>query len=154
MDEKLQKQMEEKIQKQVRETYYKAFYDSIDDTINSDKPDYDWIERLYSEIKDRLFRYIKKDSQTYRAIDESFDIELFNQMIRNDVFDHESMVKMINNTFSWIKKLQAPVRDKETDESLKIVFESEPKNIVSVYLREVYKCLNNLDEDMYNFYKK
>lgn len=154
MDEKLQKQMEEKIEKQVRETYYKAFYDSIDETINSDKPDYEWIVRLYSEVKDRLFRYVKKDSQIYKAIDESFDILLFDQMIRNDVFNQESMVKMINNTFSWIQKLQAPVRDKETNESLRIVFESEPKNIVSVYLREVYKCLNNLDEDMYIFYKK
>jgi len=145
--------MEEKLEKQIRETYYKAFYDSIDDTINSEKPDYDWIVRLYSEIKDRLKRYIKKDSKTYKEIDESFDIELFNQMIRNDVFDQESMIKMINNTFSWIKRLQAPVRDSETDESREIVFKSDPKNIVSVYLREVYKCLNNLDEDMYNFLK-
>jgi len=144
----------ENIEKQIRETYYKAFYDSIDDTINSEKPDYDWIVRLYSEIKDRLLRYVKKESKTSKEINESFDIDLFDQMIRNDVFDQESMVKMINNTFFWIKKLQAPVRDKETDESLKIVFNSDPKNIVSVYLREVYKCLNNLDEDMYNFYKK
>ena len=52
------------IKNQIQEMYEKAFYDVIDENVNSDKPDYDWIVNLYTEIKNRLLRYVKKDSKT------------------------------------------------------------------------------------------
>ena len=69
------------LENQIREMYQKAFYDIIDETVASKNPDYEWIVDLYSEIKQRLVRYIKKESKTYRLIDEQFDIALFKQMI-------------------------------------------------------------------------
>ena len=51
------------IEKQIRDTYEKAFYDSIDNEINSKNPDYDWIVSLYSEIKNRIIKYVKKTSR-------------------------------------------------------------------------------------------
>ena len=75
-------------------------------------------------------------------------------MIQNDVFDFVSMKKLIENTFYWIKQLQAPIRDEFTEISKnKILNTTEYTKIVSIYLKEVYKCLDYLDEDIYNFYK-
>ena len=89
---------------QIRETYNKVFYEIIDETVNSKEPDYDWIVRLYAEIKHRLIKFIKVDSKVYKQIDDDFDIELFKQMIMNDVFNAESLFKLVNNTFNWVKK--------------------------------------------------
>lgn len=142
------------IEKQIHENFVKAFYDSIDETINSKNPDNEWITKLYEEIKTRLLKYIKKDSKTYKSINESFDVDLFNQMISNDVFDDVSMMKLINNTFYWIEQLQAPIRDEFSRKAKEIVLSSEPNKIVSSFLKEVYKCLEYLDEDIYNYFEK
>lgn len=142
------------MEKQIRETYYKAFYDRIDETVASKKADYEWILRLYVEIKLRLLRYVKKDSKTFKSIDESFDIKLFEQMIINDVFDKESMLKLVNNTFYWVGQLQAPYRDIELEESKQRVLLSREENRVSTFVKEVNENLDKLDEDMKKYLTK
>ena len=140
------------IEKQIRDTYYQAFYDSIDETVNSKSPDYEWIVRLYLDIRDRLLRYIKKDTNTYRIIDEQFDEKLFEQMITNDVFDKQSMIALINGSFNMVLRLEAPQRDKATLESKQRVFESEPEKIVSTFIREINQCLDLIDVDFTNLF--
>ena len=142
------------IDEQIHNNFQKAFFDAIDETINSKNPDCEWICKLYEEIKTRLLRYLKKDSKTYKSIDESFDVDLFKQMISNDVFDCISMIKLINNTFYWIEQMQAPIRDEFSRKAKEIVLSSEPNKIVSSFLKEVHKCLEYLDEDMYNYFEK
>jgi hypothetical protein len=140
------------IEKQVRDTYYQAFYDSIDETVNSKSPDYEWIVRLYLDIRDRLLRYIKKGTDTYRIIDDQFDEKLFEQMITNDVFDKQSMIALINGSFNMVLRLEAPERDKATLESRQRVFESEPQKIVSTFIREINQCLDLIDVDFINLF--
>jgi len=142
------------IEQQIRDNYHKAFYDLIDETINSSKPNYEWIVKLYEEIKIRLLVYVKKDSKNHKSIEESFDIKLFEQMITNDVFDAVSMIKLVDNTFHWIKSLQAPYRDETSEIAKKVVLSSEPTKIVSTFLKEVYKLLDFLDEDMEKLFKE
>ena len=144
----------ENLEKQIRETYYKAFYDRIDETVASQSADYQWILSLYVEIKMRLLRYVKKGSKTYNAIDESFDVKLFEQMIINDVFDKESMFKLVNNTFYWIGQLQAPFRDIELEESKQRVLLSREENRVSTFVKEVNENLDKLDDDMKKHFTK
>jgi hypothetical protein len=139
------------LENQIKEMYEKAFYDIIDETINSNTPDYDWIVTLYSEIKERLLKYVKKDCNVYKSIDEDFDIDLFRQMIVNDVFDMDSLLKLINNTFNWIKKLQAPIRDQSTEDSKQRVLNSQPEKIVSTFIREVNVCIDYIEEDVVKF---
>lgn len=141
----------EKIENQIRENMKKAFFDLIDDTVNSNKPDYDWIVKLYSEMIDRLLSFVKKDGKTYLQIKNSFDIELFKQMIENDVFDFNSMLKLINNMFYWIETLQAPVRDESTREAKQRILSSEPNKIISTFLKEVHTCIDNIENDLRKF---
>ena len=142
------------IEKQISDNYKKAFYDLIDATVASKEPDYDWIVNLYNEIRYRLIRYMKKESDVYKQIDEEFDVKLFSQMIRNDVFDSTSMIKLINNTFKWVKKLQAPYRDEYTKIAEERVLKSSFDKIVSEFIKEVNTCIDFIDEDMKNFFDK
>ena len=141
------------LENQIREMYQKAFYDIIDETVASKNPDYEWIVDLYSEIKQRLVRYIKKESKTYRLIDEQFDIALFKQMIENDVFNFDSLFKLINTTFYWIETLQSPARDQTTKEAKNRVLSVQPEKMVSTFIKEVNQCIDLLDEDFLNFIK-
>jgi len=142
----------DEIEKQMKEQMKKAFFDLIDSTVNSEKPDYVWITNLYTELRDRLCNFTKKDSKSYFKIIEEFDVELFNQMITNDVFDQNSFLKLVNNTFGWIDKLQAPVRDESTKESKNRVLSSDPQNFISTFLKEIHNCLDNLEYDMENYF--
>jgi len=146
--------MNDVINEQIKQMYAKAFYDIIDETINSDKPDYDWIVSLYTEIKERIIKYIRKDCKVYKQIDDDFDIKLFKQMIEYDVFNYESLLKLINNTFYWIKHLQAPIRDEMTEEAKQRILNSQPEKMVSTFIKEVNTCLDILDEDLINYIKK
>lgn len=141
------------LENQIKEMYQKAFYDIIDGTVSSDNPDYEWIVNLYAEIKHRLIRYIKKESKIYKSIDEQFDIVLFKQMIENDVFNVDSLFKLINTTFYWIETLQAPVRDKSTKEAKSRVLNAPREKMVSTFIKEVNQCIDLLDEDFENFIK-
>ena len=141
------------IEKQIENTFKEVFYKMIDETVSSDKPDYDWIVKLYTEIRDRLVSYLKKDSKTYNQVMEDFDIPLFEQMIKNDVFDSISMMKLVNNTFDWIMRLQAPVRDEYAKEAKNRVLNSPPEKMVSIFIKEVNLCIDFIDEDMQSFKK-
>ena len=141
------------IEKQIENTFKEVFYKMIDETVSSEKPDYDWIVKLYTEIRDRLVSYLKKDSKTYNQVMEDFDIPLFEQMIKNDVFDSMSMLKLVNNTFDWIMRLQAPVRDEYTKEAKKRVLNTPPEKMVSIFIKEVNLCVDFIDEDMQSFKK-
>jgi hypothetical protein len=142
------------IEQQIRETFYRAFFDKIEENINSETPDFAWIVSLYKEIKQRLLKFLKKDSQTYKQLDNDFDVPFFEQMLTNNVFDITSVVKLINGTFDWVQKLQAPYRDEETLILRNEVLNTEPAKIIPMFIQKVHVCLDNLDEDMSEFLSK
>ena len=136
------------MEQQIENAMKKAFYDLIEEKTNQNPPDYDWLVRLYAEIKERLLYYLKKGSPTYKEIDESFDVALFEQMIKADVFSPESMVKLVQNTFYWIKKLGAPQRDAEADAAKERILQAPMDKIVVTFLKEVHICIDEYDKDM------
>ena len=141
------------IEKQIEEQMKNAFFDLIDLNVNSDTPDFNWITNLYTEILDRLLILVEKDGKTYKHIVDTFDIELFRQMMENGVFDFESMSKLVNNVFEWILLLEAPYRNDFTNLSLKKVLESPGNKIISVFLKELHICIDNIYIDLENVKK-
>lgn len=142
------------LENQIKEMYEKSFYDIIDETISSDKPDCEWIIKLYSEIKGRLIKFIKPQSKVYKQIDTEFDVEFFRHMLENNVFDNNSLLKLVNLTFYWIKFLGAPARDKLVDDAKLKVLHAESSKIVSTFIREVNLCIDYIDEDIINYIKE
>lgn len=142
------------MENQIEETMKRAFYDLIEVNTNPANPDYDWIVSLYKEIKMMLMRFLKKDSVVYNEIDKSFDVELFDQMIRADVFSPESMYKLIETTYYWIKKLGTPFRDGEVDKAKERIVKSPLNRIIVVYLKETHECLSRYEQDMIEYLRK
>lgn len=141
------------IEKQIDHQMRKAFFDIINQNINSDNPDHDWLVRLYMEVKQRLLNILKKGSKLYLQLDEDFDVELFKQMIENKVFNQDSAIKLINNTYYWVHTLQAPIRDEMLIESKNRVFTSKSDEIISVFLKEIHLLIDQLYEDIKNLKK-
>lgn len=142
------------IEEQIQTEMKNSFFNLIDENVNSKNPDHEWISRLYEEIKIKLLSFLpNKNGKTYRQLEIDFDVELFRQMIENDVFNQESMIKLVNNTFDWILKLEAPVRDTNTIEAKNRVFSSDPEKIISTYLKEVHICIEQIEKDIIEFQK-
>lgn len=142
------------IEEQIKINMKKAFFDLIDQNVNSKNPDFNWITNLYEEIKFKLLSFLpNKNGSIYKKIDADFDVELFKQMIENDVFNYDSMIKLINHTFESILKLGAPIRDNSTIAAKNRVLNSHPSKIISTYLKEVYNCIEEIDNDIIIFKK-
>jgi len=106
----------EKINKQIKEQMEKAWFDLLKEKTNNNPPDYDWLERLYVEIRDKLLGLTRKNSNLYNGIMESMDIVLFSQMIRNNAFTGVDTLKLIEYVFETGKNLGSPARDTRVDQ--------------------------------------
>lgn len=42
------------LEKQVRDSFEKAFFDLLKEKVAEEPPDYDWLIRLYTEIKTKI----------------------------------------------------------------------------------------------------
>ena len=133
--------------------YKKSFYDLIEEKTCSDTPDYDWLVELYSEIREKLIYFLKKNSPLRKEIEESFDVELFSQMIKNNAFKANDLFNLINYTFEKFLQLGSPARDKNVKKMRDDLFSLMKDNatfgkIVSNYLKYTHMCLENFYEDM------
>ena len=114
----------------------------------------DYIVRLYTEIRDRIASMVNPSGCTHQKIHEEFDVEFFEQLLRNNVFDGNSLLGLVNTTFKWIEMLQTPARDASTAESRQRVLEAGTTmaEIVPVYIKEVHTTLDTVDQDMKEFF--
>ena len=135
------------IERHLNEQLSKTFFDLIDENVNSDNPNLEWITQLYIDIRDRLLKYLNPESKMYKELSAEFDVELFKQMIENNVFDIDSLVNLISNTFNWVLRLEAPVRNISTREAKTRVLNSKPEKMISTFIREIHISLNQIDED-------
>jgi len=133
--------------------YKKSFYNLIEEKINSDTPDFDWLVSLYVEIKERLVYFLKKESNLRIEIEENLDVELFSQMLRNNAFDGKDLYQLINYTFEKFLQLGSPVRDPDVKKMREELFSLMGENatfgkIVSLYLKNAHICLETFYDDM------
>ncbi len=145
--------MASKIEEQLKEQFHKAFYDTIKHSVETQN--YDHIVRLYAEIQDRLAAFLKKDGPTYNRLKQDFDVPFFEQRLRNNAFDGQSLANLIQMTFTWIHNLQMPIRDTSSNEAKGRVMQSGTTmvEVVPVYIKEVHSVINIMEQDMKEFYE-
>lgn len=139
------------ISNQIRDQMKKAFNDLINEQVVSGNVDIEWFTRLYIELGEKIMNIVKNE-KVRKNIAESFDDKLFTQMISNDVFDTESLEKLVNNTFYWIEKLQAPIRDEESKIAKEKILTATKENVISTFLVESHQCIENIEIDLQNYY--
>lgn len=140
------------MEEQLQEQFHKAFYDLI--RIAVEKNDHKYIVRLYTEIRDRLTNMlINKTGPTYQKIIADFDVPFFEQRLQHQVFDRNSMVSLVEMTFTYLHDLQMPIRDSVTAAARSRVLESKAmEEIVPMYIKEVHLILDTMEQDMKEFY--
>ena len=75
-DEEAQKAFDKNVNRlteQVKETYKKAFFDLLEQRVAATPPDFEWLTRLYEEIKSKLTSLLRKGSELRNEIEESMD---------------------------------------------------------------------------------
>lgn len=158
LTEKEQKKID-RLNKQIEDTYKKAFFDLLEQKTRAEPPDYVWIEKLYEELRNKLTAILKKDSTLRVEIEESMDIQIFSQMIRNKAFNATDLYNLINYVFEKCKQLGSPGRDKDVDEKFNELIEMMKNGavfaeIVPVFIKNANECIDWMYQDMSDFSKK
>lgn len=141
------------MEQQLKEQFHKAFYDVIRDSVRNGNHDH--IVQLYAEIADRIAAKVNPTGRTHARIRQDFDGALFRQMLQHNAFDGQSLLRLVNTTFKWIRDLQMPIRDSATEQAKQRVMDSGTtmEDVVPVYIKEVHGCLDTLDQDLKEFYE-
>lgn len=149
----------ERLNKQVEDTMKRAFFDLLEQKVASEPPDYDWLTRLYTEIRDKLTRLLKPTSKTRKHIEENMDPEFFHQLISNNVFEPKSFYALVCFIFEQIKLMCSPGRDKETDEKLQELLDhfnsgnATFATMVPMFIKNANYCIDNIYLDIQNLSK-
>ena len=152
--------MESTIDEQIKKQFYQAFDDILTQSLSTTNPDWDWVVTLYTELRDRLCLLTPRRLDIHENIKESMDVELFNQMIRNNAFSPEDMWKLVEYVFSIIKSRQAPVRDPDTETRLRTLsteFNKEGMTIAKflpLFLKLAHVSIDIIEEDKKAFLKQ
>ena len=149
----------ERLNKQVEHTMKRAFFDLLEQKVASDPPDYEWLTRLYTEIRDKLTRLLKPTSKTRKHIEENMDPDFFHQLISNNVFEPKSFYALICFVFEQIKLMCSPGRDKETSEKLQELLDHYNSGnatfatMVPMFIKNANYCIDNIYLDIQNLSK-
>ena len=145
-NDKTEKQIDA-INKQIETQMHFAYNDTI--RVALDNCDYEFIGKLYAEIRDSLCNFVKKDGKTYLKIVSDFDVDFLKELMKNKQLSNDHLHAIVHMTFSWVAKMQAPFRDSETEASKNRVLKGiDAEDIVPAYINEVHKCLNNIEHDI------
>ena len=147
------------LKKQLQDNFKKAFFDLLKEKVAQNPPDYDWITKLYSEIQVKLKKLLKITSPLRKEIEECMDVELFDQMIRNNAFSGEDFYKLINYVFDLIKKLGSPARDKNIDDKKQEILDIMMNggtfaDIVPIFIKNANDTIDLIYIDIENLIKK
>ena len=139
---------------QVRETYKRAFFDLLQEKVAANPPDFEWLTRLYGEIRTKLISLLREGSQLRLEIEESIDCDFFKQLISNNVFSPEDFYTLIRYVFEKCKQLGSPARDAETDAKLKEIVDFVDSGdatfatLVPMFIKNANECLDTVYEDI------
>lgn len=145
----------ERVEEQIKTQFRRAFYDTIATAVAQQPPDAEYLTRLFKEIRDRLAQFTRPNSRSFQRIHDDLDVDFFRQRLVHNAFDGHSMQSLVLVTFQWIRALQAPTRDAETEAAKQRVLQSGTTmaEVVPAYIRESHACLDTLENDMRDFFE-
>lgn len=126
----------------VTEIVHRAFWDSLQEQLHSDPPNYSHAVLLLQEVKTMLQSLLLPGHVRLRAqMDEVLDMELIQQEVDHGALDLHRLAGYIIDTMA---SLCAPVRDREVGALREL---KEPVEL----LREIFRILGLMKSDMVNF---
>ncbi len=154
----LSEKQNEKLNEQISSTYKRAFFDLLEEKVREEPPDYDWIVKLYKEIRYKLTFFLKKGSYFRKRVEEGMDIELFDQMLRNGAVGGVEFYNLVNFVFECSLKLGSPGRDTEVKAKRDEIFELMKNNglfcqLVPLFIKNANVTIDWIHEDLGNVTK-
>lgn len=143
----------------VKSVIQKAFWDVVKNSVTEGTLNPDHLAKLFCEIKDRLQYWVRPGTQFHKEVASRYDKELFLQMINNNAFSTEDLYALKRDTYNFVRRIVAPVRDEQVNMSEKEVDVCFGKDGVSFgdalhkFLYEIHQILDNHDDDMKKFFK-
>lgn len=131
---------------QIRETFLRAWRDVMEAKMREDPPDYDWVVRSYEEVRQKLSVLMGRRKS---EVEENMDVELFDQMIRNNAFQGPEFVAIVNYTFGLCLQLGAPDDDSNTNEKKNEVMEALNTGevfakLIPLYFENINICIETI----------
>ena len=144
------------MEKQIKEQFHRAFNDLLEESLAGDKPDWDWVVKLYSELRDKLCQLTPNRADLHDEIKDSMDLDIFSQMIRNDVFKPDNVWALVAHVFKLIRERESVGRNKETDTIVKELHDyfisgATIATFVPEFLRQAHMRIDLINEDMEKF---
>jgi len=142
----------EGVKTQLMEQYQLAFSDLLRENLESETPDWDWVKRLYEELRGRICNLTPNRVDIYEDIHDKMDSEIFYSMISNGAFDGTNLQSLITFVFSRIRELEAPAKNVDTDAKLQEILELfQPANAtIATIVPEFIQAANERLDDVYN----
>jgi len=113
------------------------FYGYMEERMMKEPPDVEWIRDLFEDIKKRLMVILPENSEFNQNVEQSLDVELFEQMVRHDALDKRDLLKISNYTFTKILELCHPLRDPDVEWRRRLLVEKLEDEVTGVK-----KCLS------------
>jgi hypothetical protein len=143
----------EHVKTQISEQFKKAFNDLLVENLNSDTPNVEWLKRLYMELRDRICGLTPRRQDLIKEVHETMDVDFFCQLVENKVFDSKSLYGLVDYIFTKIKQLEAPVKNKITEQKFNEILEVANKvnasmaTIIPVFLANAHERLDDVYTD-------
>ena len=112
-----------------------AFWDDFEEKVNEGK--YEVITPMLKDYRTFLFKLIPNRPDIQKQFDSELDLELLDQMIKNNSVSTEDIYKIIQTLTNYIKMLQAPSDDKDTEEFISNLEKGGDK--MGTYLRYFFQ---------------
>tara|TARA_R110002074_G_scaffold16248_2_gene54511 strand:+ start:2911 stop:3426 length:516 start_codon:yes stop_codon:yes gene_type:complete len=147
-----QEKLLDSVKTQLVEQYQLAFTDLLRENLESETPDWGWVQRLHAELRDRICNLTPNRVDIHVDIHDKMDSEIFYSMISHGSFDSVNLQALINFVFTRIRELEAPAKNTITDEKLQEIlelFQSENATIATIVPVFIQAANERLD-DVYN----
>lgn len=143
----------------ITEIYHTAFYNVLKERLELQPPDFDMLINLFAEIIHRLCNIIPNRKDIHKEIQESLDIDIFIQSIKNNAFSQNDMCKLINYCFGKILEYEAPARNSDTKQIRdKLLEETVNHNfkfsdVVPKFVLQFHQKMDEIENDIALVYK-
>lgn len=142
------------LEEQIRQQMRQAFFDVLEQKLAHEPPDYEWVIKLYEEIRERIASLTPNRQDFQAELREQMDHELFAQMLRNNAYEPTQLHNLVHFVFGRIEFLEAPARNQSTRAILASLDQELQKpgckfsTFVPLFLRHAHTKLDEIEQDI------
>jgi len=141
---------------QFKQVATKAFWDTFQEKLEQDPPDYSRLVIILKEVKQLFVTIIPHRYDIHRQIDEGIDIDLLMQMLNNQSFDFDHIHKLMTYIVSLIQQFQSAGQDETTQKWWDSINEMNNSDntygkLITEFFKGVFEQIEKIQEQIKEF---